>query len=135
MNDCKVECEWRDIWRETSSTKMSEASSPILRKMVDLSTTPLKFPLLSVHLRNLFDHGMTSLLIVHVPQLIHSCITLSFRVQIQNRLLHSDLKTQGYLAKAFQDTSRTLRPSRTLKNRDQHFLLQRAHTRPLTNQG
>ena len=47
---------------------------------------------------------MTSLLIVHVPSFIRACITLSFEVQIQNRLLHADLKTQGYHAKAFFQT-------------------------------
>ena len=61
-----------------------------------MSTTPLEFILLSVLLRNLLVHGMTSPLIVHVPPFIHSCITLSLEVQIQNRLLHSDLQTQGY---------------------------------------
>ena len=36
-----------------------------------MSTSPLKFPLLRVLLRNLHVHGMTSLLIVHVPLFIH----------------------------------------------------------------
>ena len=66
-----------------------------------MSTTPLEFRLLSVLLRNLLVHGMTSLLIVHVPPFIQSCITLSFKFQIQNRLLHSDLKSQGYYPEAF----------------------------------
>ena len=41
-----------------------------------MSNTPPEFPLLSVLLRNLLVHGMTSLLIVHVPPFIHSCVTL-----------------------------------------------------------
>ena len=92
-----------------------------------MSTIPHEFPLLSVLLINLLVHGMTSLLIVHVPPFIHSYITLSFQVHIQSRLLHYDLKTQSYHPEAFQDTSRTPRPSRTLKNRDQHLLSKRAH--------
>ena len=56
---------------------------------LSISTTPLEFHLLSVHLKNLFVHGMTSLLIVHVPPLIHSCIAWSFEVQIKNRLFYS----------------------------------------------
>ena len=41
-----------------------------------ISTTHSEFPLLSVLCRNLLVNGMTSLLIVHVPHFIHSCITL-----------------------------------------------------------
>ena len=92
-----------------------------------MSTTPPIFPLLSVLLRNLLVFGMTSLLIVHVPPINHSCITLSFEVKLQSCLLHSDLKTQGYHPQAFQDTSRTPRTSRTIKNMDQHLLSNRAH--------
>ena len=90
-----------------------------------MSSTPLEFPLLSVLLRNLTVHGMTSLLIVHVPPFIHSCITLSFEVRIQNRLLHYVFKTQGYHAKAFLDIYRTPISSKTLENRAQHFLPKR----------
>ena len=67
-----------------------------------MSTTPLEFLLLSVLLRNLLVHGMASLLIVHVPQFIHSCITLSFEVQIFSCLFHSVLKTQCYHLQAFE---------------------------------
>ena len=63
--------------------------------------TPPEFPLPSVLLRNFLVHGMTSLLIVHVRPFIHSCITLSFQVHIQSRLLHSDLQTQSYHPKGF----------------------------------
>ena len=64
-----------------------------------MSTTPLEFPLLIVLLRNLLVHGMTSLLIVHVPPFIHSCITLSFEVQILNSLFQDT----SYHPEAFQD--------------------------------
>ena len=67
-----------------------------------MSTTPLEFPLLRVLLRNILVHGISSLLIVHVPPFIHSCITLSFQVQIQNRLLHSDLKTKAIIQNYFK---------------------------------
>ena len=66
-----------------------------------ISTTHPEFPLLNVLLRYLFVHGMTSLLIVHVPPFIHSYITLSFALQIQNRLLRSDLMTQYYHEEEF----------------------------------
>ena len=39
-----------------------------------MSTTPREFHILNMLLRNLLVHGMTSLLIVHVPPFIHSCI-------------------------------------------------------------
>ena len=81
-----------------------------------MSITPLEFPLLSVLFRNFLIHGMTSLLMIHEPPSIHSCIPLSFEVQIQNHLLHFVLKTQGYHPNAFQDTSRTPRPSTTETN-------------------
>ena len=83
------------------------------------STTPREFHLLSVLLRNLPVHRMSSLLIVHVPPFIHSCTTLSFEVQIQNRLLHSNLNTPVHHPQAFQDilrTSRTLKTSRRETN-------------------
>ena len=53
---------------------------------------------------------------------------LSFEVRIWNCLLHSDLKTQGFHPKIFQDTLRASRPSNTLNNTDQHLLSKRAHT-------
>ena len=81
-------------------------------------TTPPVFPPLSVLLRNLFVHGMISLLKDHVPPFIHSCIPLLFELQIQNRLLRSLLKTQGYHPSVIQDTPRPTRPSRTLVNPD-----------------
>ena len=61
-----------------------------------MSTTPTKVPLLRVLLRNLLVHGIASILIVHIPPFIHSCITSSFEVQIQNIWLHSDPQTEGY---------------------------------------
>ena len=91
-------------------------------------TTPPEFPLLSVLLKNLLVHGMTPLLILHVPPFNHSCITLSLEVQIQNSLLHSDLKTLGFCREAFQDIFWATRPSRTLEFISQHLLFKRALT-------
>ena len=71
-----------------------------------MSTTPPEFCLLSVLLRNLLVHGRTSLLVVHVPPFIHSCITMSSEAQIQNRLLHFVLETQDYHLEATQDIYR-----------------------------
>ena len=52
-----------------------------------MSTTPSEFPLFSVLLMSLLVYGTISLLTVHVPPFFHSCITLSFEIQIPNRFV------------------------------------------------
>ena len=54
-------------------------------------TTYPQYPLLGVLLRKLI-HGMAFLIIAHVPPFIHSHITLSFKAETQNQLLHSIFK-------------------------------------------
>ena len=93
-----------------------------------MSTTPPESTLLSVFLTKLTCplHDFTA----YSPcTTLHSFMhNFVFVAKIHNYLLHYIPKPQGYHPQVFEDIFLSIRPSRSLKNRDRHFVSKRALT-------